>query len=126
MKIKGIFLELGSLKCGFASAKELHDAIKDFQKSGKFAVAYLSGEYVSQTSFYISSAAKEVYGFPSTTMEFTGVGVQLMFFKNLLDNLNIEVDIVRGTNNDFKSAVEPFLNNEMSPENREQITSILQ
>ena len=124
-KIKGIFLELGSLRCGFASAKELHDAIKDFQKSGKFAVAYLSGEYVSQTSYYISSAAKEVYGFPSTNMEFTGIGVQLMFFKNLLDNLNIEVDIVRGSNNDFKSAVEPFFLTNMSDSSRLQTQTFL-
>lgn len=124
-KIKGIFLELGSLRCGFASAKELHDAIKDFQKSGKFAVAYLSGEYVSQTSYYISSAAKEVYGFPSTNMEFTGIGVQLMFFKNLLDNLNIEVDIVRGSNNDFKSAVEPFFRTNMSDSSRLQTQTFL-
>ncbi|MFM6934855.1 MAG: signal peptide peptidase SppA [Flavobacteriales bacterium] len=124
-KIKGIFLELGSLTCGSASAKELHDAIKDFQKSGKFAVAYLSGEYVSQTAYYISSAAKEVYGFPSTTMEFTGIGVQLMFFKNLLDNLNIEVDIVRGTNNDFKSAVEPFFRTNMSDSSRLQTQTFL-
>lgn len=124
-KIKGIFLELGAMKCGMASAKELHDAIKDFQKSGKFAVAYLSGEYVSQTAYYISSAAKEVYGFPSTTMEFTGIGVQLMFFKNLLDNLNIEVDIVRGANNDFKSAVEPFFRTNMSDSSRLQTQAFL-
>jgi protease-4 len=124
-KIKGIYLELGGLTCGMGSAKELHDAIKDFQTSGKFAVAYLSGEYVSQTAYYISSAAKEVYGFPSTTMEFTGVGVQLMFFKNLLDNLNIEVDIVRGSNNDFKSAVEPFFRTNMSDSSRLQTQALL-
>ncbi len=124
-KIKGIYLELGGLTCGMGSAKELHDAIKDFQSSGKFAVAYLSGEYVSQTAYYISSAAKEVYGFPSTTMEFTGVGVQLMFFKNLLDNLNIEVDIVRGSNNDFKSAVEPFFRTNMSDSSRIQTQALL-
>lgn len=124
-KIKGIFLELGAMKCGMACAKELHDAIQNFQKSGKFAVAYLSGEYVSQTAYYISSAAKEVYGFPSTTMEFTGIGVQLMFFKNLLDNMNIEVDIVRGTNNDFKSAVEPFFRTNMSDSSRLQTQAFL-
>jgi protease IV len=124
-KIKGIFLELGSLTCGLASAKELHDAIKDFQKGGKFAVAYLSGEYVSQTAYYISSAAKEVYGFPSTTMEFTGIGVELMFFKNLLDNLDVEVDIVRGSNNDFKSAVEPFFRTNMSDSSRLQTQTFL-
>ncbi len=124
-KIKGIYLELGSLRCGMASAKELHDALKDFQKSGKFAVAYLSGEYVSQTAYYISSAANEVYGFPSTTMEFTGIGVQLSFFKNLLDNLNVQVDIVRGSNNDFKSAVEPFFRTNMSDSSRLQTQTFL-
>jgi len=58
-------------------------------------------------------------------MEFTGVGVQLMFFKNLLDNLNIEVDIVRGSNNDFKSAVEPFFRTNMSDSSRLQTQALL-
>ena len=58
-------------------------------------------------------------------MEFTGVGVQLMFFRNLLDNLNIEVDIVRGSNNDFKSAVEPFFRTNMSDSSRLQTQALL-
>jgi protease-4 len=58
-------------------------------------------------------------------MEFTGIGVQLSFFKNLLDNLNVEVDIVRGSNNDFKSAVEPFFRTNMSDSSRLQTQTFL-
>lgn len=125
-KIKGIYLELKDVQCGFANAKEIHDALKDFQSSGKFVVAYLTGEYVSQMSYYISSAAKEIYGFPYTNLEFTGIAVQTMFFKNLLDNLAIEVEIVRGSDNDFKSAVEPFFRSSMSDSSRLQTRALIQ
>lgn len=120
-KIKGVFLELGNISCGYATAKELRDAIKDFQKSGKFVLAYNSGEYVGLGKYYISSSAKEVYGFPTSTMNFLGLGSQLTFYKGALDKLGVEMQIVRGSNNDFKSAVEPFFLEKMSDSSRLQM-----
>lgn len=121
-KIKGIFLEIGDLECGYATAKEIRNALNDFETSGKFIVAYNAGEVISQKEYYIASAANEVYGFPSSIMEFVGLGAELTFFKNTLEKLEVEVQVVRGKNNDFKSAVEPFFREYMSDSSRLQMT----
>ena len=118
--IKGLFLELGDVSCGMAIAKEIRKAIDDFEKSGKFVVAYLSGEYISQKTYFISSAANEVYGFPTSVFQWTGLGGEVMFYTGLLEKLDVEVEIIRGKNNDFKSAVEPFYRKEMSDSSRLQ------
>ncbi|MCF8407346.1 MAG: signal peptide peptidase SppA [Crocinitomicaceae bacterium] len=120
-KIKGIYIELDDLNCGYATAKEIREAINDFEKSGKFVIAYNSGELITQKEYYVTSAANSIYGFPTSTMEFLGMGAELTFFKNSLDKLNVEVEIIRGKNNDFKSAVEPFFRTEMSDSSRLQI-----
>lgn len=124
-KIKGIFLEIGDLSCGYATAREIRNAINDFEKSGKFVVAYNGGEVITQKEYYVSSAANEVYGFPSSTMEFIGLGAELSFFKGTLDKLEVEVQVIRGSNNDFKSAVEPFFRENMSDSSRVQIERYL-
>ncbi len=124
-KIKGIFLEIEDLQCGFATAREIRNAINDFEKSGKFVVAYNGGEVITQKEYYISSAANEVYGFPNSTMEFVGLGTELMFFKNTLDMLEVEMQVIRGKNNDFKSAVEPYFRTDMSDSSRLQIEKYL-
>lgn len=124
-KVKGVFIEIGNISCGYATAKELRAAINDFEKSGKFAIAYNSGELITQKEYYISSAANQVYGFPSSTMEFLGLGTELMFFKNTLDKLDVEMQVIRGKNNDFKSAVEPYFRTEMSDSSRLQIQRYL-
>jgi len=118
--IDGVFLEIDNLNCGMASAREIRNAINDFEKSGKFVVAYNGGEMVSMKNYYLTSAANETYGFPSSNMEFLGLGGELMFFKGLLDKLEIEMQVIRGSNNDFKSAVEPFFRTNASDSSRMQ------
>ena len=120
-KIEGLFIEINNLSCGFATAKEIRDAINDFEESGKFAVAYNSGELVSHLEYYIASAADENYGFPSSNVQFLGLGAELAFFKNTLEKLEIEMQVIRGSGNDFKSAVEPFFRDAMSDSSRLQI-----
>lgn len=120
-KIKGVYLELEGASCGYATAREIRNAINDFEKSGKFVVAYNSGEVVTLKQYYIASAANEVYGFPTTNMEFLGLGGELSFFKNSFDKLEIEMQIIRGSGNDFKSAVEPFFREQMSDSSRVQM-----
>jgi protease-4 len=124
-RIKGLFVDIGDVSCGMATAREIRTAINDFEKSGKFALAYNSGEYVSQKEYYISSAANESYGFPTSAFQFTGLGGELMFFKGVLDKLDVEVEIIRGKNNDFKSAVEPFFRTNMSDSSRVQVQRYL-
>lgn len=119
-RIKGIYLEMNGLNCGTATAREIRKAINDFEKSGKFVVAYHKGEYISTKELYVASAADESYGFPTTNVQFLGLGSERMFFKKLFDDLNIEMQVVRGSNNDFKSAVEPYFLEKMSDSARHQ------
>jgi len=118
--VKGIYLELGNVQCGYATAMEIRNGLKDFKKSGKFIVAYLNGEVITQKQYYISSVSNEVYGFSTSAMEFIGLGGELMFFKNTFDKLGIEMQVIRGSNNDFKSAVEPYFRTDMSDSSRLQ------
>lgn len=124
-KIKGIFLEMRNPSMGMATAEELRMALLDFQKSGKFVVAYLTGEQVSQLDYYVSSACKEVYGMHGSSFIWSGLQAESFYFKNLLDELQIGVMVVRGKENDFKSAVEPFFLNKMSDSSRLQMQVIL-
>ena len=125
-KIKGIFLEMRNPSMGMATAEELRMALLDFQKSGKFVVAYLTGEQVSQLDYYVSSACKEVYGMHGSSFIWSGLQAESFYIKNLLDELQIGVMVVRGKENDFKSAVEPFFLNKMSDSSRLQMQVILQ
>lgn len=125
-RVKGLYLELGNVSCGYATAYELRQAIHEFSKSGKFVVAYLTGEMVTQKQYYIASAANEVYGFENTAMEFVGLGAELMFFKKTFDKLGLEMQVIRGSNNDFKSAVEPYFRENMSDSSRLQVNRYIQ
>lgn len=124
-EIKGIYLEVGNVSCGYATAYELRNAIKEFKKSGKFVVAYLNGEAITQKQYFISSAASEVYGFSTSAMEFVGLGAELMFFKKTFDKVGLEMQVIRGSNNDFKSAVEPYFRENMSDSSRLQVQRYL-
>ena len=124
-RIKGIFIEIKNTNFGYATARAIRNAINEFEKSGKFVVAYNSGEYISQKAFYITSAVNENYAFPTSMMQFTGLGAELSFYKNSLDKLNVEVEVIRGSNNDFKSAVEPYFRTNMSDSSRHQIETYM-
>jgi protease-4 len=116
--IVGIYLNGGSLSGGFASFKEIRNALIDFKKSGKFIVAY--ADNYSQKDYYLVSVANKILINPQGMLELKGLSAQTMFFKNTLDKLGIEMQIVKvGT---YKSAVEPLITTKMSDANREQVT----
>jgi protease-4 len=119
--IKGIFLKGGTFMAGQAGIKELRDELKNFQKSGKFIISY--GEIYTENGYYLSSVSDEVYINPSGLMEFNGLSSETVFFKGLFEKLEIEPEVFRV--GDFKSAVEPFLLDKMSDENRLQTESFL-
>lgn len=122
-KIKGIYLNITNLNAGIATVREIRDALEDFQNSGKFVMAY--HENYSKATYYLSSVAKEVYVYPSGTFDFLGLGSEQFFLKGALEKLDVEMQIIRGTNNKFKSAVEPLMYTEMSEANREQTQKYL-
>ena len=123
--VKGLFMEIGTPQCGYAKAFEIRKAIQSFSESGKFVVAYLQGEAITLKQYFIASAAKEVYGFPTSMFEFMGMGAELMFYKGLFDKLDLEMQVIRGSDNHFKSAVEPYFLEKMSDSSRLQVTRYL-
>ncbi len=120
-RIKGIYLNPSSVNAGMATLKEVRDALMDFKKSGKFIIAY--SDVYTQKGYYLASVADEIYINPAGSLEFKGLSSSVTFMKEALDKLGVEMQVVKvGT---YKSAVEPFLLNEMSAANREQMTSYL-
>ena len=120
-KIKGIYLNISNPVAGFATMEEIRNALLDFKKSGKFIYAY--SEIYSQKAYYMATVANKIYLNPQGGMEIKGLSSQLMFFKNMLDKLNIEVQIFR--HGKFKSAIEPYMLDKMSQANREQVETYL-
>lgn len=120
-KIKGLFLEVELISAAPSTMLDVRNALLDFKNSGKWIIAY--GENYSQGGYYIASAANEVYMFPTGTFDWRGLSTELMFFKKMFDKLEIEAQVIRGPNNKFKSAVEPFMYEQMTPENRQQIST---
>ena len=115
--IKGIYLKGGTLSGGYASFKEIRDALLDFKESGKFIIAY--ADSYSQRNYYLASVADKVYINTKGALEFQGIASNILFLKEAFDKLGVEMQVVKvGT---YKSAVEPYIQTEMSPENREQV-----
>ncbi len=122
-RIEGVFLEIGMAGGAPSTLQDIRDAIVKFKESGKWVVAFSEG--YGQSGYYLASAADEVYLYPEGSLDIHGLETELMFYKNMLDRLGVEVQVIRGPNNKYKSAVEGFILEEMSPENREQIEAFL-
>lgn len=121
-KIAGIYLDISMFMNGFATAKEIRESLLSFRKSGKWVVAY--SEVMTETAYYIASAADKVYLNPEGDLEFNGLAVEVSFFKKLFDKLEIKPEIFRV--GDFKSAVEPFMLDKMSDANRLQLNELIE
>lgn len=116
--IEGIYLECGFVGTGHASIEEIRNALLSFKESGKWIVSY--SEIYSQKGYYLASVADELYLFPKGIVEWKGLGRRMSFYKGFFDKTGIEMQVIRGSNNKFKSAVEPFLTDKISDANREQ------
>ena len=117
-KIKGVSLKLSSVSASPATLSAMRDALLKFKESGKFVYAY--GNNYSQGAYYLASAADKVFINPKGGIDFRGLAFQIMFYKGLIDKLDIDVQVVKCGK--FKSAVEPYLLDKMSDANREQLT----
>lgn len=117
-RVPGIFLDMTYITAGMATVDEIRNALIDFKTSGKWIVSY--SETYSQKAYYLASVADEIYVYPEGAVDFRGLNGGVTFFKGALDKLGIEAQIIRGSNNKFKSAVEPYIMDEMSQANRAQ------
>ncbi len=124
-RIKGIYLRMNLLGGAMDTAvlEELRSEIELFKESGKFVVAY--NESYSQGLYYLASVADKIYLQPEGSMDWSGLSASLMFYKGLIDKLDLNVEILRPTSCRFKSAVEPYMYEKMSPENRLQMQAMV-
>ncbi|MDY0099505.1 MAG: signal peptide peptidase SppA [Bacteroidales bacterium] len=117
-KIKGILIENGLIPSGWATTEEIRDALVKFRESGKFVIAYT--DYILlQEGYYLSSAADKIYINPASTVDFKGLSGEVMFYRDALEKMGVEVQVTR--HGKFKGAVEPFMLDGLSDENEEQI-----
>ncbi|OJV44909.1 MAG: signal peptide peptidase SppA [Bacteroidales bacterium 36-12] len=116
--IAGIYLKGGTLSGGFASIKEIRDALIDFKSTGKFVLSY--ADTYEQKNYYLASVADKVLLNPSGMLDWKGLSAEILFLKNTLEKLGIDMQVVRV--GQYKSAVEPYINTQMSEANRKQIT----
>ena len=123
-KVEGIYLEVGT---GFAGAtpamlQELRQALKQYKESGKWIYAY--GDIYSEPAYYLTSVADQVVLNPKGIVDWHGLASVPMFYTDVMKKLGVKMQVFKvGT---FKSAVEPFINTEMSEPNREQVRSYLE
>lgn len=122
-KIKGIYMNAGMPMAGHATLRELRNALEDFKTSGKFIYSY--SEILTQKGIYICSVADSVLVNPEGFMEWKGLNASVSYYQNALAKLGLKPEVLRATGNKYKSAVEPYLRQDMSPENRKQLSSLL-
>jgi len=120
-KIKGISIDNNFINAGITQTKEIRNALIKFKESGKFILAY--ADIYTQKDYYLSSIADTIYMNPAGMMEFKGLSSERLYFKDFQEKTGFKMEVVR--HGKYKSAVEPFLTNKMSDNNREQITVYL-
>ena len=121
-RIKGIYIECNGISAGTASLYEIRNALTNFKnESGKFIYAY--GDNIPQADYYLASVADSIFVNTIGSIDLRGLAVSIPFYKNLLDKIGVEMQIVRvGT---FKSAVEPYILTEISEANKLQYETFI-
>ena len=120
-KIRGISILNNQSQLGLAQSKAVRDKLEEFKKSGKFVYAYAN--FFTQGEYYLNSVADQVYLNPMGEVDFKGLSAEILYMKDLQEKTGVKMEVIR--HGKYKSAVEPFLTQEMSPENREQMTVLL-
>lgn len=119
--IKGISIANSFILAGLAQTQEIRRALKDFKSEGKFIYAY--GDFYTQKDYYLATVADSIFLNPVGALDFKGLSSEVLFFKDLQDKTGIKMEVIR--HGKYKSAVEPFLANEMSDANRTQIKELI-
>lgn len=118
-RIKGVYVKLSIANGGMATVEEIRNLLIEFKKnSGKPVYAHADQGMMDQKSYYLATVADKIVVHPEASVDFRGLGGEMMFYKNALNKIGVEMQIVR--HGKFKAAVEPFMLDKMSAENREQ------
>ena len=121
--IEGIFLNISGTSAYPSTLEDIRGGLHSFKDSGKWIVAWSEG--MSQKGYYMNSVADEIYLHPNGSLSIAGLSSQVMFYPGMLEKLGIDVTVLRGPNNKYKSAVEPYLRDDFSEENKEQLYALL-
>nr|WP_297915119.1 signal peptide peptidase SppA [uncultured Allomuricauda sp.] len=119
--IRGISLTTSFLQAGLAQTQEIRKALLDFKLSGKFIYAH--SDFFTQKDYYLASVANKIYLNPVGAMDFKGLYSEVLYFKELQEKSGVKMEVIR--HGKYKSAVEPYLSDSMSEENRTQIQELL-
>ncbi|RYC51184.1 signal peptide peptidase SppA [Flagellimonas olearia] len=119
--IRGISLTTSFLQAGVAQTREIREALLDFKSSGKFVMAH--SDFYTQKDYYLASVADEVYLNPVGALDFKGLSTEILYYKDFQEKTGVKMEVIR--HGKYKSAVEPFLSNTMSAENRLQIKELI-
>ena len=120
-KIKGILIDTRFLLADWAQVEEIRNALKDFKSTGKFIIAF-SDIYMNK-NYYLSTVADKIYVVPTGAVQWQGLTTEMLFFKKLLDKLGVKPVLIR--HGKFKTAAEPFVREQISKPNKEQIQLLL-
>ncbi|MEE3034698.1 MAG: signal peptide peptidase SppA [Bacteroidota bacterium] len=120
-KIKGISLNSDFINAGWVQTQEIRDALKDFKDSGKFVYAY--SNFFSQKGYYLASIADSIFMSPLGIIEFKGLSSEILYYDKFQKKYGLKYEVIR--KGEYKSAVEPYLQDKMSDENKAQIEEIL-
>ena len=120
-KIKGIKIHSGNINSGWAQAREIRKALQEFKDTGKFIFAY--SDYMSQKGYYVSSIADSIFMNPVGMMELKGLSSEVLYYEDFQNQYGLKMEVIR--HGKYKSAVEPYLQDQMSEENRIQIEGLL-
>lgn len=123
-RIDAILLRAHGVTAPWGTLQEIRDELEAFKESGKPLIASSGEYYSSEQDYFLNSAADSVFAAPEGFFEFNGFATKLVFFRNALDELDVNVEVVRAGG--YKSAVEPFTREDLSPENREQLSELLE
>ena len=119
--IKGISINNNFIMAGLAQTQAIRKALKTFKESGKFIYAY--SDFYMQKDYYLASVADSVFMNPVGALDFRGLSTEVLFFKDLQEKTGVKMEVIR--HGKYKSAVEPFLSNEMSDANRMQLKELI-
>ena len=120
-KIQGIRLRSDFISSGWAQTHSIRKALKDFKSKDKFIYAY--GDVFTQKGYFLASVADSIFLNPVGALEFKGLASEVLYYKDFQNKYGFKMEVVR--HGKYKSAVEPFLENEMSAENKFQIHTLL-
>ncbi|MCT4624229.1 MAG: signal peptide peptidase SppA, partial [Schleiferiaceae bacterium] len=122
--ITALYLNFSGLQAGPATLKEMRQAFTNFKENTEKPI-YAYAEVYTQKSLYLASVADSIFIQPNGMIELSGLSANVAYYKNMFQKIGVKPEIIRGSNNKFKSAVEPFIEDSMSYSNRLQLETLL-